>query len=563
MALFEINKNTFEKSVNEYVNEITKGNYEIPAFQREYVWVKQHKKITDLLDSINKGFNIGTTVFWESNHKINRKNDSLGNSPDEYGFFNYIVDGQQRTLTLVSLFYKDNFLLDQQNYFVIYDKKNKELVFSHKRPTKNEIYMNLHQFNIRILRPHTIKFNYKDEYKGKDLDDINLFEKKLKKFKDKIKIDKIIIGYKLNVFSNDISIAINQFERINSAGIKLNEFEILSAMAFSDSEYDLKSVKHLKYIRKIDGVVDREGRWTNDSKKIILNSYKLFKNYILDDNGNQGKVNLSANSIARFEEGDAKILENIISLYRDFLAEISYMNIKSIKDMPYTHNATLYIFIKKHCSYPDEIKDSDFIFKIMFQTGIQKSYDKSASQKLISHIKKTLEQVNSSLEISLVDSNAFDITDTTILNTNYKSIGPVEKAVFLYWIYVKDLLDFETRKKITLDGLFRKSVNIDHLFPKSNPKFQDTATKREHTLANLSLISQRTNIYKTDKIPSNYFSSLPFIENEDIYESQYIDEKGYEFLIQDRSTKFINHRAEIIAADLSEYIKKTMYDNAL
>ncbi|MFQ5714115.1 MAG: DUF262 domain-containing protein [Candidatus Scalinduaceae bacterium] len=44
------------------VGAIRKGEWKIPRFQREFVWEK--KKVIELLDSMYKGFPIGSFFLW-------------------------------------------------------------------------------------------------------------------------------------------------------------------------------------------------------------------------------------------------------------------------------------------------------------------------------------------------------------------------------------------------------------------------------------------------------------------------------------------------------------------
>ena len=46
------------------IQHIKNGAIKIPKFQREFVWEKQ--KTADLLDSILKGYPIGTIIIWKT-----------------------------------------------------------------------------------------------------------------------------------------------------------------------------------------------------------------------------------------------------------------------------------------------------------------------------------------------------------------------------------------------------------------------------------------------------------------------------------------------------------------
>lgn len=46
------------------MNDIETGKLKIPQFQRDFIW--EIKKSSDLLDSIVKGYPIGTFILWKT-----------------------------------------------------------------------------------------------------------------------------------------------------------------------------------------------------------------------------------------------------------------------------------------------------------------------------------------------------------------------------------------------------------------------------------------------------------------------------------------------------------------
>jgi hypothetical protein len=56
--------------------EIDSGQIKLPMFQREFVWDKVQS--AKLLDSITKGFPIGTFIFWRTKEEL-RSYKELGN----------------------------------------------------------------------------------------------------------------------------------------------------------------------------------------------------------------------------------------------------------------------------------------------------------------------------------------------------------------------------------------------------------------------------------------------------------------------------------------------------
>ncbi|MBI4339123.1 MAG: DUF262 domain-containing protein [Chloroflexi bacterium] len=83
------------------IHQIETGAIKIPQFQRAFVW--DLKKSTKLLDSLLKGYPIGTFIFWRTKDEL-RSIRNLGGielPPTPKGdYIHYVLDGQQRLTTL-------------------------------------------------------------------------------------------------------------------------------------------------------------------------------------------------------------------------------------------------------------------------------------------------------------------------------------------------------------------------------------------------------------------------------------------------------------------------------
>jgi hypothetical protein len=83
------------------LSDIEKGEIKIPQFQRDFVWSIQ--KSAALLDSIIKGYPIGTFIFWATKDRLRSVRD-LGNiklpDPKEGEVVSFVLDGQQRITSL-------------------------------------------------------------------------------------------------------------------------------------------------------------------------------------------------------------------------------------------------------------------------------------------------------------------------------------------------------------------------------------------------------------------------------------------------------------------------------
>ena len=83
------------------IGDIEKGQIKIPQFQRDFVW--DINKSAHLMDSIIKGYPIGTFIFWKTKERL-RTVRNIGDislpEPEEGDFVDFVLDGQQRLTSL-------------------------------------------------------------------------------------------------------------------------------------------------------------------------------------------------------------------------------------------------------------------------------------------------------------------------------------------------------------------------------------------------------------------------------------------------------------------------------
>lgn len=92
------------KTYTALFNDIDRGQTKIPQFQRDFVWDKA--RTATLIDSILKGFPIGTFILWKTKERL-RHMRNIGNvdlkEPDSGDAVQYILDGQQRITSLYAV----------------------------------------------------------------------------------------------------------------------------------------------------------------------------------------------------------------------------------------------------------------------------------------------------------------------------------------------------------------------------------------------------------------------------------------------------------------------------
>ena len=92
------------KTYSSLFTQIDDGYIKIPQFQREFVWSKV--QTAKLIDSIIKGYPIGTFIFWKTREEL-RHIRNVGNAKlpaiPQGDAAQYVLDGQQRITSLYAV----------------------------------------------------------------------------------------------------------------------------------------------------------------------------------------------------------------------------------------------------------------------------------------------------------------------------------------------------------------------------------------------------------------------------------------------------------------------------
>jgi hypothetical protein len=247
------------------IADIEKGQIKIPQFQREFVW--DIKKSAKLMDSIIKGYPIGTFIFWKTKERL-RSVRNLGNAklpePNEGDFTDFVLDGQQR---LTSLFATLKGLKIERGVGKIehYD----EMFINLEALEDEEIVVisiegldenSLIRLTDLIYGPLTLLFKFDEKY-----------HTKLQDYKTRIEAYNYSI---ILIRDAALDIATEIFTRINEGGKPLTVFEIMVAKTFdADRDFDLAE----KYNELIEKLAEHEYETISDATVLQTVSILLEK----------------------------------------------------------------------------------------------------------------------------------------------------------------------------------------------------------------------------------------------------------------------------------------------
>ena len=341
------------KKYSDLISEIQNGQIKIPKFQRNFIW--DLNKTAKLLDSILKGYPIGTFILWETNKRLSEIKN-IGNLKlplvSDSSKALYVLDGHQRLASLYAAYLGAKI-----------QRKEERGVIDYKR-----IYIDLS----KDIKNNDGQVVASEKPKGVfiKLSEVLSFDKNFSKIKEKYSDDnfKKIYQYSQRFLSYDFFVivlytesmdsAIEIYTRANTTGQALTLFEIMSAKNYDD-ELDFKDQRGEKKeneIRKM--ILSRESdkfemkstlrfdpsQKNNINKKLEYVVAKTIASFLnaeggtliigVDDNGNilgiESDVStLSKKNVDGFELRLRQIIRGYLGSYFEKDIKINFLEINN------------------------------------------------------------------------------------------------------------------------------------------------------------------------------------------------------------------------------------------
>ena len=219
------------KKYQHLFSDIDSGRIKIPKFQRDFVW--DQEQTARLIDSIIKGFPIGTFIFWKTREELrhikNIGNVDLPDIPRGDSVF-YVLDGQQRITSLYAV--RKGIRITKEGREVDYKDISINLAYE---PDEDEEIVGIEpsedvsSISVYKLLNGSL-MGLIDEYEKNELKKIEIYQKRL-------------TGYDFStivISDYPIDIACEVFTRINTGGKELTLFEIMVAKTYDQGrDFDL------------------------------------------------------------------------------------------------------------------------------------------------------------------------------------------------------------------------------------------------------------------------------------------------------------------------------------
>lgn len=524
------------------VQYIEDGIYQIPKFQRDFVWKKESS--AKLIDSLLKGFPIGSFILWKTKERLNSLKKLGGEvlkDTKEGDFVYYILDGQQR-ITSLYLCLK-GIAIEKDNYKEIYIDLDKEI------DSNDEICV--------VEQPqNSISFydlmNEKSSVLMKKFGE-NTFEEKLEKLQEHIKTYEFST---IEIENQPLEKIVDIFTRINTGGKELTLFEIMNAKVYTEPKNGQEGFDLEEKFNALIEELRRSGYESiAENKSLILQLIAL----ILKKNAKREAIlSIEKNSFIKEWDNATECLKLAIDKIRDSL------KIPVSKLLPYyaliIPYAYFYHINNKHQPTNLQLKN---LHKYFFRSAFGERFSSSTESKLNEDIKliekiQKNEQIDFKKEIDCDDTKDYYKEE---LQNGFSTSSAFDKAVLCILAY-EEPKSFGSNSKVRLDNSWlniASSKNYHHFFPKAFLRRQKRYSEETiNALANITLVDDYLNKRRIgDKSPKTYIEEFQKenSELEETLKSHLIDLKSFGILDNDYDT-FLEKRADLLANEILNRIQK-------
>ena len=541
------------RTYNELMNNIEKGIYQIPKFQRDFIWEKS--QVAKLLDSIIKGYPIGTFILWKTKDRL-RSVKKIGSEilrePPEGDFVYYVLDGQQR-ITSLYLAVKGIILSDGENYKELYVNLEEAKKWMENPEYEGEIVTiekpkhNLFISFYELVNERTSKLARKF-VSSVDRDSI---EDLIDDLKDMVR------GYEfstIEIENQPLGRVTEVFTRINTAGKTLTLFEIMNAKVYQEIDgkviFDLEE----KFNELINDLENANYETIAENKTIILQLVSL----ILKRNAKRDAIlSLPKEEVIDIWNDAVKALKLAIDKIR------THLRIPVSKLLPYYVLLVpiAYFYYTNNFEEPDatQTKNLEIYF---FRAAFTNRFSSAVESKLNNDIQiidkiKQKDKVDWDKEIPVnFDRNSL----INWLKEPFTTSNAFDKGVLCILAYFQPRR-FNDNGLVILDNSWlsrSNSRNYHHFFPKAYLRKKGEGDLA-NALANITFIDDYLNkrIIKA-KPPSKYILEEFAKKNPDIEEtlkSHLIDDIDTFGITHNNYDDFLEKRSERIAREILKRIE--------
>jgi hypothetical protein len=561
------------KGLTTYLDELLSKNYQIPTFQREVVWEKENVK--KLWDSIYKFYPLGSILIWKTDLKLQNHREIGGHQITDPNFsrneYQYILDGQQRTTSLLTSLYggsiegRPNFNpslyidltipidsdTDDESY------KNRFLFWDEIDDRQGEIRQNIgkkKRFDEGlIVKLIDIKNNFGSverklvEHENSDYKD---YDHKVRK--ELRRMREILDNYRVSfieVKGIQVSEVCQIFERINQAGKPLNIFDIVVAKTFrpgseTDEGFYLRDliddfrnsnqspfmqISDLDYLQALAVLISK-----NISYSGVRNITERYLNEIKTEH-----------ILVIWEDAKRAILKTF-----DFFE--NHLHIKTPHLIPFRY----FYFTITAYFYKNQNPNYDFLKKYFWYYSFQ-NYDYLTNT---TELFGSVEFLNNEKQNHTYEFYRFLIDREKLRRASYSSKGRLSRAILSLFASLQPKDWEHCDREVLVQNFFFSTdkPNLHHIFPTNSDYVLNNYHKNRisnDSLMNIAYLTQITNLDITNRNPLEYIKDYDKPEFEAIMQTHLLPREILDWARTDHMPEnaldlFIESRVNLIIENL-------------
>lgn len=513
-------------SINSYVEDLLRQNYQIPTFQREVVW--EGENVKKLWDSIYKFYPLGSLLIWKTDVKLQKHREIGGHVIDGDNFerpeYQYILDGQQRTTSLLTsieggaiegkenfdptlyfdLTIEDTDEPDDESYkkrFLFWneiddDNGRKQANIEKKQKYEQGLIVRLKD----IQKSSGMIEDVLDNYLQRDYRSSHPIVRQLRRIKN------VLENYNISMIELkgiQVSEVCEIFERINQEGKPLSIFDIVVAKTYrpeggGETEFYLRELinefkfsSHSEYM-KLDDLT-------------FLQMLAILINKDIENSGVQNITdkylnNIRAEHIEYVWEDGQKAMRKTFDFFEN------HLRIKGPQLIPFRY---FYMTIAYYF-YKNENPDYEFINKYFWYHSFHREDLLRNTTHLLRHIdflKLNKEGRNPEFDRFMIDKN-------DLRQASYNSRNRLSRAILSLYAS-NDPRDWANPNRSVLSDVYytlTDQPNLHHVFPidyikqLSNDE-QNMNKYSVDSLMNIAYLTQITNLKISNKNPVDYIKA--------------------------------------------------------
>ena len=563
-----------DKGITTYLDELENLDFQIPTFQRDVVWEKENVK--KLWDSIYKFYPLGSILVWKTDIKLQNHRKIGGHKISEGTFsrseYQYILDGQQRTTSLLTSLYggtiegqdgfdpsvyidltiEDETDTDDDSYkkrFLYWDEINdKEGNFKRNTGRQNKFNAGL---IVKLLSIKNYFGSVERSLVESEYDDYKDYDHSIREQLRRLK--QVLDNYRLS-FIELKGIQVSEvcliFERINQAGKPLDIFDIVVAKTFRPESSEEQGF----YLREyIDGF-----RKLNNSNFLQISDFDYLQiiAILIRENIEESEIwnitprylnDIKTEQIEEIWEPAKKAINKTFDFFENTL------NIKGPQLIPYRY---FYLTIAAYF-FNNDNPDYNYLKKYFWFYSFHNDDLLSNTGDVNSHIKFLDSQKNT----GSYTFPRFLIDKETLRNSSYSSKGRLSRAILsLYaskqpkdWKYID--------RNVIVDNFFFSTdkPNLHHIFPTNYISQNPGANElNNNSLMNIAYLTQITNLEISDKNPLNYIqdydsnSEFESVIKNHILPIELLQWARLDSMPSDALDQFIEKRVDLVIDELKK-----------